>query len=76
MLRGYTLFKCTSCGHKFMAPDIEYCATMFSIPQRCPECHSLRTRPARLFDGFLQDKMYASIWKEMEQAEEDSSAKK
>lgn len=33
MLRGTTLFKCTECGKRFMAPDVEYMATTLSMPQ-------------------------------------------
>ena len=60
MLRGMTLFKCTQCGEKFKAPDIEYCAT-----QPCPKCGSIRTRPISLV-GKLTKEEYRRIWERME----------
>lgn len=65
MLRGVTTFKCTQCGHTFKAPDIEYMATVYSMPQKCPKCGSVRTRPASLL-GKLQEGMYRNIWKKIE----------
>ena len=76
MLRGMTLFKCTQCGEKFKAPDIEYCATTYSIieycattfsmPQPCPKCGSIRTRPVSLF-GKVTEEVYRGIWERMEE---------
>lgn len=66
MFKGMTLFKCTQCGKHFKAPDIEYCATTFSMPQPCPKCGSIRTRPVSLF-GTLKDQMYEGIWERMEE---------
>lgn len=65
MLRGMTTFKCTCCGKRFRAPDIEYAATVYSMPQPCPHCGSVRTRPAGLF-SWLQEGVYRGIWKRME----------
>lgn len=65
MYRGTTLFICTECGHKFKAVDIEYLATSFSVPQKCPYCESIRTRPVSMF-GKLMNKSYEAIWKQME----------
>lgn len=64
MLRGMTLFKCTECGKRFIAPDVEYMATAMSMPQPCPKCKSHRTRPSRLVGGF--DFQYKAIWEIME----------
>lgn len=61
MLRGITLFKCTHCGKLFIAPDIEFMMTAFSMPQPCPKCGSKRTRPA-----WKDNKIYERIWEEME----------
>lgn len=65
MLRGITTFKCTQCGHTFKAPDFEYMAMVYSTPQKCPKCGSIRTRPAGLF-GKLTEGVYRRIWKRME----------
>lgn len=67
MQRGTILFKCTECGNHFKAPDIEWMATTMSVPQRCPECHSIKTRPSRLVSILSTDAMYEKIWKEMEE---------
>lgn len=68
MFRRYTTFKCTQCGAKFTAPDFEYMATVYTMPQRCPNCGSIRTRPSGLF-GKLSERAYRSIWKRMESRE-------
>ena len=64
MIRGRTFFKCTKCGKRFMAPDIEYCATVLTTPQKCPECGSMRTRPSRIVGG--SDYAYKYIWDKIE----------
>ena len=70
MLRGITTFKCTQCGAKFPAPDIEYMATAYSMPQKCPKCGSMRTRPVSLL-GKLTEGMYRGIWERMEKETEN-----
>lgn len=35
-----------------MALDFEYAATVYSMPQRCPECGSIRTMPNGVFNIF------------------------
>ena len=65
MVRGTTLFICTKCGHKFKAMDIEYLCTSLSMPQMCPVCQSIRTRPVSIL-GKIQNKMYEPIWEKME----------
>lgn len=67
MVRGITTFKCTLCGEKFRAMDIEYAATVYSLPQKCPKCGSIRTRPAGLF-GKLSEAVYRHIWNRMEES--------
>lgn len=66
MYRGKTLFKCTECGEKFRADDIEWQASKFSVPQPCPKCQSLRTMPWSLL-SFLDKPKYEKIWKQMEE---------
>lgn len=65
MYRGTKLFKCTECGKKFFAPDIELGATALSMPQSCPKCNSVRTMPFSLF-SFIEKSMYKDIWEQME----------
>ncbi len=64
MYRGLTTFTCTRCGRVFKSHDIEHHMTAFSVPQRCPECGSVRTVP---FGG--GEEFYKHIWEEIEQAE-------
>ena len=68
MFRGFTTFKCTKCGKRFIAPDIEYMATAYSTPQPCLRCGSIRTRPAGLFPSiFGCNSDYKWIWERMEE---------
>lgn len=68
MIHGLTLFKCTECGNRFIAPDIELGATALSAPQKCPKCGSMRTRPSRLVGG--SDFMYKGIWPDKKKTKE------
>lgn len=70
MLRGMTLFKCTQCGERFQAPDVEYMATALSMPQPCPKCGSLQTRPAGLL-GRLSEGAYRKVWARMEKGQKE-----
>jgi len=47
MYRGEILFKCSECGEEFMAPDIEFFASAYSMPQPCPKCGSMKTKPKK-----------------------------
>lgn len=38
MLRGMITVTCPHCGKSFVAPDIEYGATVESAPVTCPNC--------------------------------------
>lgn len=67
MLRGTIQFRCTNCGNKFWAPDIEWAATIFSVPQRCPQCHSIHTMPSGYINKLLFSHIYENIWKDMEE---------
>lgn len=72
MYRGITTFSCTNCGHQFKSHDIEYRATAFSVPQRCPQCGSVRTIPGFWIKvGGMESstQLYASIWEEIEESE-------
>ncbi len=70
MVRGTAIFICDECGKKFVAPDVEYMATVYSAPQFCPQCGSLHTMPAGI--GSLLGKMnpkraiYKKIWKNLD----------
>lgn len=64
MYRGLTTFNCTNCGHQFKSHDVEYCMTSFSVPQRCPNCGSIRTMPYYGSEDF-----YECVWDRMEQSE-------
>ena len=65
------LFKCDECGHIFSALDIEYMATVCSVPAECPKCHSRHTMPARLF-SWLQKPIYKKIWASIDKASIDN----
>lgn len=69
MYRGIKSFQCARCGERFKAPDVEYMASALSMPQACPRCGSLRTRPAGLL-GRLADGTYRKVWAEMEKDSE------
>lgn len=38
MIRGMIIVTCPHCGKTFVAPDIEWGATVFSAPVSCPHC--------------------------------------
>ena len=69
MIRGTTLFICDKCNKLFKAPDIEYNATVFSVPQHFPKCGSIHTMPLGVgsFLGKLNPKraIYRKIWEEL-----------
>ncbi len=70
MIRGITYFVCDECRKKFKAPDIEYNATVFSVPQPCPKCGSRHTIPIG-FDTLLgklnpKRSIYKKIWEQMD----------
>lgn len=70
MMRGFIKFKCDECGNTFYAMDIEWNATAYSVPQKCPKCGSMHTMPVSLGSllGKLnpERKLYQKIWEEMD----------
>lgn len=64
MFRGMILFTCTECGKRFLGPDIEWAATVYSTPLRCPKCGGMHTRPSRLLGG--SNAAYKKIWEIMD----------
>ena len=66
MYRGKNLFVCSKCGKRFIAPDFEWCATVFSAPQPCPKCGSIRTRPWSFLPSFMGNEQYKFIWDSIE----------
>ncbi|MBO6025842.1 MAG: hypothetical protein J6P73_01185 [Bacteroidales bacterium] len=71
MYRGLTTFNCTNCGHTFKSHDIEYRATCLSVPQRCPQCGSVRTMPI-----YGEENFYKRLWEEIEQFEKKREEKR
>ena len=63
MIRGTTLFICTKCKKIFWAPDVEYGATVYSMPMPCKRCGSIRTMPLLMPHYWF----YKGIWKSMEE---------
>lgn len=55
-------FVCDDCGHKFKGMDMEWRATVFSQPLRCPNCGSYHTRPR-----FSIKYSYRWIWEQMDE---------
>lgn len=68
MLRGFTTFVCDKCGHKFEGADMEWNATAFSTPLRCPHCGSLHTRPTSFLG--MNRLAYKGIWEAMDEQTE------
>ena len=60
MYRGVTTFTCDECNNKFMVPDFEFMATVFTAPQPYPRCGSKHTYPRNLFG--LNRFLYKKIW--------------
>lgn len=62
MFRGMTTFVCDDCGHRFKGMDIEWRASVYSQPLRCPHCGSYHTRPRFSFKY-----PYLRIWQELDE---------
>lgn len=71
MYRGLTTFVCTHCGHLFKSHNIEYKATWLSVPQRCPQCGSVKTMPINDVES-----TYKPLWEEMEKIEKEKEEKR
>ncbi|MBQ3710381.1 MAG: hypothetical protein II887_06735 [Bacteroidales bacterium] len=71
MYRGLTTFECTNCGHTFKSHNIEYKMTVLSVPQRCPQCGSIRTMPINEVES-----TYKPLWEEMEKTEKAKEEKR
>ena len=71
MIRGYMNFRCDNCNNTFRALDIEYGATVMSVPMPCPNCNSRHTCPPnwRIL-GFYplgnNRELYKRIWERMD----------
>lgn len=69
MLRGVCKFRCDECNNTFTAPDIEYAATAYSYPQKCPKCGSRHTWPQGIMGRFdPQRLLYMKIWEKIDRA--------
>ena len=68
MYRGIIKFVCNDCGNKFKAPDIEFNATFYSVPQPCTKCGGMHTKPARFFNflSLSENFIYKLLWKEID----------
>jgi|GEM_PF-713059 len=71
MLRGYTTFKCNDCNKTFRGIDLEYKATVYSVPMSCPHCNSRHTyTPSWHILGFYplgnNREIYKRIWQKMD----------
>ena len=71
MIRGYMNFRCNDCNNTFRALNIEYGATVMSVPMPCPKCNSRHTYPPSWqilgFCPFGNDrKVYKRIWERMD----------
>lgn len=50
-------------------PDIEYAATAYSYPQKCPKCGSMHTWPQGILGRFdPQRLLYKKIWEKIDRA--------
>ena len=74
MIRGYINFRCDNCNNTFRALNIEYGATVMSVPMPCPNCNSRHTYPPNWgILGFYpfgnNRKVYKRIWERMDKEE-------
>lgn len=67
MIRGKMLFRCSKCKKIFVAPDMEYCASILSTPMPCPRCGSIRTMPLYAYLNPFNISIYKKIWETMEE---------
>ena len=62
MIRGKIPFRCTDCHKIFIDVDIEWGATIYSVPMKCQKCGSSHTLPI-----FAPKLIYRDIWKKMDE---------
>lgn len=67
MIWGTTKFRCSKCNKIFIAPNAEYCASVFSTPVPCPRCGSIRTMPLYAYLNPFNISVYKKIWETMEE---------
>lgn len=70
MMFGYRIFICDECKRMFRGPHIEYMASAFSCPWKCPRCGSNHTLPLSLFD-YACKSVYKKIWADLDRHEEE-----
>ncbi len=80
MIRGYMNFRCDDCNNTFRALDIEYGATVISVPIPCPNCNSRHTyAPNWRLLGFYpfgnNREVYKRIWERMDKEESKFESK-
>jgi len=63
MLIGTINFKCDDCNNVFVGPNMEWNATVFPAPCKCPKCGSFHTMPA---GAFFQKSIYKEIWESID----------
>ena len=61
MIRGKIHFRCTECRKIFIGLDVEWQATVYSMPVQCPNCGSKHTLPL-----LASKRDYEDIWKTMD----------
>lgn len=60
---GYLPFYCSECGKTFFGIAMEWYATSFTAPLKCPKCGSWHTRPWSFLPSKLANHKYKDIWK-------------
>lgn len=78
MVFGTTTFKCDDCGHKFIGPATEWCATACIAPVKCPKCGSMHTYPAgwrNPMTSVFGPGFYPKIWKHYDEITDDQPKK-
>lgn len=74
MIFGNRIFKCDECKRIFRGPHIEYMASTFSRPLKCPHCGSNHTLPWSLLDYFNKS-LYKKIWADLDRHEKEKQQK-
>ena len=53
--------QCDVCGHTFRAMDIEWQASLYTMPVPCPKCGSRHTMPVSFF-GCTDRETFKEMW--------------